>query len=183
LRDARGSARPGGLAVLAIAGLLLGCRTAAEIPRSQRARLEQHIGRLVVSIEYNRPVARGRRIFGGIVPFGEPWNPGADRATTIRFSRGVAVEGHPVPPGRYSVWIVPQAERWTLILSRAADVFHVPYPEGQDQLRVTLETRSAPHMETLAFYFPVVDGDTAELHLHWAETVLPLRLRALEHPR
>jgi hypothetical protein len=183
LRDGRGSGRPGTLAALAIAGLLLGCRTASEIPRSQRARLEQHIGRLVVSIEYNRPVARGRRLFGGIVPLGEPWNPGADRATTIRFSGEVTVEGHSIPPGRYSVWVVPRVERWTLILSRAADVFHVPYPEGQDQLRVTLGTGSAPHMETLAFYFPVVDGDSAVLHLHWGETVLPIRLRAPEHPR
>lgn len=160
------------------AGLGLGCQSSREIPKSQHARLEQDVGRVVVTIEYNRPVARGRRLFGGIVPFGEPWNPGADAASTIGFSRHVEVEGRAVPKGTYSVWFIPGTEEWTLILSRAANVFHVPYPEGRDQLRLSLGPRTGPHMETLGFYFPMVDGDSAILHLHWGETVVPIRLRA-----
>jgi hypothetical protein len=160
------------------AGVGLGCQSRQESPKSQHAKLEQHIGKLVVTIEYNRPVARGRRLFGGIVPFGEPWNPGADAASTIRFSSDVEVEGHPVPEGTYSIWAIPGAEQWTFILSRAANVFHVPYPEGRDELRLSLGAQTGPHMETLGFYFPLVDADSALLHLHWGETVLPVRLRA-----
>jgi hypothetical protein len=74
-------------------GAALRCSSSGEIPRSQHARLEQHIGPVTVMIEYNRPVARGRRLFGGIVPFEEPWNPGADAATRIRFSGDVELEG------------------------------------------------------------------------------------------
>ncbi len=136
------------------------------------------MGRLIVTIDYNRPVARGRRLFGGIVPLGEPWNPGADAASTIRFSRDVELEGRLLPQGTYSVWLVPGVEQWTFVLSRAADVFHIPYPEGKDALRVSLSSRKGPHMETLGFYFPVVDADSALLVLHWGETILPIRLKA-----
>ena len=123
-------------------------------------------------------MARGRTLFGGIVPFGEPWNPGANDATSIRFSRGVRVEGRPVRAGEYSIWMIPDTTRWTFILSRAADVFHTPYPEGQDALRIPVPPRRGPHMETLAFYFPVVDSTRAELVMHWGETVIPLRIDA-----
>jgi hypothetical protein len=173
------STRRGGI-VIAVwaAGLGFACQSSQEIPKSQHARLKQHIGRLVVTIEYNRPVARGRRLFGGIVPFGEPWNPGADAASTIGFSGDVEVEGHPVPEGTYSIWAIPGAQEWTFILSRAAHVFHVPYPEGRDELRTTIRPGTGPHMETLGWDFPMVDGDSALLQLHWGQTVLPIRLRA-----
>ncbi len=161
-----------------LGGLMLGCRQSGEIPKSQHARLEQQVGSLTVVIEYNRPVARGRQLFGGIVPYDEPWNPGADDATRIEFSRPVEVEGRPVPKGSYSIWMVPGRDRWTLILSRAARVFHVPYPQGQDQLRLSLTPLSGSHVETLAFYFPLVDADSAVLDFHWGDTVLPVRLRA-----
>lgn len=178
--DCSGAALCSGLvAVLSAVSLgLLGCRSSGDIPQSQHARLEQQVGRLVVTIDYNRPVARGRRLFGGIVPLGEPWNPGADAASTVSFSRDVELEGRPVPKGVYSIWAIPSADEWIFILSRAANVFHVPYPAGQDALRLSLRPRTAPHMETLGFYFPLVDADSALLHLHWGETVLPVRIRA-----
>jgi hypothetical protein len=72
-----------------------------------------------------------------------------------------------------------EREEWTVIFSRAHTVFHLPYPDGQDVLRVRARPTTGPHMETLGFYFPVVDGDTAVLNLHWGSTVLPLRIKAL----
>jgi hypothetical protein len=137
------------------------------------------MGRVRITIEYNRPVARGRRLFGGIVPYGVAWNPGADAASTISFSRDVTLEDQPVPRGTYSIWAVPDTSEWAFILSRAAKVFHEPYPAGQDALRLRIRPRTGPHMETLGFYFPVVDADSALLYLHWGETVVPIRLRGL----
>ncbi len=166
------------LIVLAATAAGFGCRSSTEIPKSQYARLTQHVGGSVVTIEYNRPVARGRRLFGGIVAFGEPWNPGADAASTVTLSRDTEWEGRPVPKGTYSIWVIPGADRWTFILSRAADVFHVPYPEGEDALRLSLQPRAGMHMETLSFYFPMVDADSAYLHLHWGETLVPIRIWA-----
>jgi hypothetical protein len=109
------------------------------------------------------------------VRFGEVWNPGADEATTITVSKDVRVAGQALAAGRYSLWVIP-AERgaWTLIFSRAANVFHVPYPQGQDALRVSLEPERGAFIETLAFYFPEVHANSAVLRLHWGETMLPV---------
>jgi hypothetical protein len=164
--------------ILAIALAVSGCDGGRDISKSQGARLEQRVGPVLVTIDYRRPVARGRRLFGGIVPYGKEWNPGADAASTIGFSGDVVVEDRPVSRGTYSIWAIPGPEQWTFILSRAARVFHEPYPAGQDALRVSLRPETGPHMETLGFYFPMVDADSAVLHLHWGETVLPVRLRA-----
>jgi len=157
---------------------LVGCQGTGEIRKSQAATVGQTVGHTTIEIDYRRPVARGRTLFGGIVPFGVPWNPGADQATSIRFSRDVQVEGRAVGAGAYSIWMIPDTAQWTFILSRASDVFHTPYPEGQDALRILVTPRRGAHIETLAFYFPMVDGTRAELVMHWGEAVIPLRIDA-----
>src|SRR5437870_2259693 len=94
------------------------------------------------SIRRHRPGARGRRVGGGggggIVRWQQVWHPGADSATTIQFSRDVLVQGRQLAAGRYTLWAIPDSARWTVIFSRAVDVFHRPYPgESLDVLRVT----------------------------------------------
>ncbi|HEX5387338.1 MAG TPA: DUF2911 domain-containing protein [Gemmatimonadales bacterium] len=151
-------------------------QSARAVKPSQGGAVEQTIGDTRIEIRYNRPVARGRTLFGGVVPWGKVWCPGADSATTIAFSTPVKVNGAPVAPGTYSVWAIPGPEQWSVILSRAAHVFHIPYPAGHDALRVAVAPRRGAHMETLAFYFPVVEGRTAELWLHWGTTIVPLSI-------
>jgi hypothetical protein len=144
--------------------------------KSQHGSVSQHVGNTVITIEYNRPVARGRDLFGALVPWGRVWTPGADYATTIEVSTPVQIEGQPLPAGTYSLWTEPQADRWTVIFNRVQPVFHTRYPAGQDVLRVTSTPREGMHMETLAFYFPKVDGRRAELVLHWGKTIVPLEI-------
>ncbi|MGH7569832.1 MAG: DUF2911 domain-containing protein [Gemmatimonadales bacterium] len=142
---------------------------------SQRGTVSQMIATTAVTVVYNRPSARGRRLFGGVVPYGRIWNPGADEATTLTVSKDVRVAGQPLAAGRYSLWMIPAENgSWTVIFSKAANVFHVPYPEGQDALRVQIEAQRGGFMETLAFYFPVVQRDGAVLNFHWGETVVPI---------
>jgi hypothetical protein len=148
--------------------------------RSQRAAVMQMIGPTRIEITYSRPVARGRTLFGSLVPWGRVWNPGADTATAISISAPVLVNGARLPAGAYSLWAIPGEQEWTFIFSRAHPVWHVPYRDGQDALRVRAVPERAAHMETLAFYFPAVDGLTTTLHLHWGEVVVPLRIEA-EH--
>ena len=150
------------------------------IPFSQHGTVSQRVSLTDITIEYNRPVARGRDIFGALVPWGKIWHPGADSATTISLSLPVEVAGHRVPAGRYSLWILPrEAGPWTVIFSRAAAVFHTPFPGPEhDLLRIEVAPEYGPHMETMAFYFPVVDRDRAVLRFHWAEVVLPLHIVA-----
>jgi hypothetical protein len=144
------------------------------IKPSQHATVSQMVAHTNITIVYNRPTARGRQLFGKLVPWGLPWCPGADSATTITVSRDVRVNDATLRAGTYSVWAIPDSARWTIIFSRAAPVFHVPYPEGKDALRISATPRAGPHMETLAFYFPAVDSTRAELDLHWGETIVPI---------
>ncbi len=167
----------------ALAALLLVPRMAlgAQAPKSQHAIVTQLVGAAQVTIVYNRPSARGRTLFGrgGVVPWGKVWCPGADTATTIALSRDMVVGGQPLAAGQYSIWAIPGPDEWTLIFSRAADVFHIPYPgEAQDALRLTVKPQAGggPFMESLAFYFPAADRDRALLNLHWGETIVQVPL-------
>jgi hypothetical protein len=145
-------------------------------PASQRASVMQQVAAATITIDYSRPVARGRKLFGTLVPYGKPWCPGADKATKFTTSRSVQVNGMTIDKGSYSIWAIPEPDTWTIIFSRKADTWHEPYPDGEDYTRVTATPREGPHMEALAYYFPVVDGRGAELDLQWGRVVVPLQI-------
>jgi hypothetical protein len=162
-----------GLAFVAGTSLL----NAQAPPRpSQHGSVTQQVANTRITVEYNRPVARGRALFGTLVPWGRVWCPGADNCTTIELSTSVQVNGKELAAGTYSLWAEPQADRWTIIFNRAHPVFHTRHTPDSDVLRVEATPREGAHMETLAFYFPVVDGHRAELVLHWGTVVVPLAL-------
>jgi hypothetical protein len=154
------------------------------IPSSQAGSVSQTVAFTEITVTYNRPVARGRVLFPDVVRWGRTWNPGADSATRIHFTRDVEVEGRAVRAGEYSIWMVPrETGPWVVILSRAAHVFHTPYPgEEHDALRIEVAPVRGAHMETLAFYFPEVNREEAVLRMHWGSLVLPLRIRATARP-
>lgn len=149
-------------------------------PFSQRGSVSQSVAFTEIAISYGRPVARGRVLFSQLVPWDRVWHPGADSASRISFSHDVLIEGRDVAAGQYSIWLIPHENApWTFILSRAANVFHMPYPgDSLDVLRVEIMPEQGAHMETLAFYFPVVVRDEAVLRVHWGRTVLPIRIKA-----
>lgn len=149
----------------------------AQPPASQHGTVTQEINTTTVTITYDRPVARGRVLFGeeGIVASDALWTPGANRATTLELDRAARVAGVDLPAGRYSVWLIPRAADWTFIVNRVWDTHHAIHPgEADDVLRVTIAPERASHMETLAFYFPVVGPYSATLRMHWGEVVIPI---------
>ena len=163
-----------------IIALLVAISAMAQTPPkprpSQHGSVTQQIADTKITIEYNRPVARGRELFGKLVPYGRIWNPGADQATTIAVSTEIKVNGQSLAAGTYSLWADPNPDQWTIIFSKAQPVFHIPYPAGRDALRITAAPRKGEHMETLAFYFPAVDGRHGELVLHWGTVVVPIAI-------
>jgi len=161
------------------------CR-AQGYPFSQRGRVDQTVAFTDISVVYGRPVARGRVLFGdsALVKWDAIWHPGADSATRVTFSHDVKLEGRDVKAGEYTIWLIPRANKpWTFILSRAAHVFHIPYPgESSDVLRVDVTPERGGHMETLAIYFPNVLRDEAVMRIHWGETIIPVRIKAPYRP-
>lgn len=164
-------------AALSLASAL--CAQEARRPRrSQQAAVVQMLGATRVEVRYSRPSARGRELFGALVPWGREWTPGADTATNVTFSAAVRVNGQPLAAGTYSLWAIPGETRWTIIFSRAHPVWHLPYPKGEDVLRVDTTPRASSHMELLTFYFPDVDAYEGELVMHWGTTVVPIEIDA-----
>ena len=154
-----------------------------QYPRSQHGTVTQHIQGTEVTISYNRPVARGRELFGTLVRWGRMWHPGADSVSTISFSNDVLIEGHRLAAGRYSLWTIPEEppKQWTVIFNKGIGGWHTNYPgESQDALRVTVATEAGPHFETLTYYFPIVDADSAMLRLQWGTTVVPLKIKVTQ---
>ena len=148
-----------------------------DVKPSQSGAVRQEIATTSLTITYDRPVARGRELFGGIVPFGDIWNPGANDATAIELSRDVTINGNALAAGKYSLWAIPDPNRWTIIFNSQADVYHTPYPgEETDALRFMASPRLGEHMETMAFYFSAVEKKTAELRLHWGDTFIPFEI-------
>jgi hypothetical protein len=145
--------------------------------KSQRAAVMQMVGETKIEILYSRPVARGRELFGALVPWDRVWNPGADTATQITLSADVRVNGRRLAAGTYSVWAIPRNDVWTVIFSRAAPVWHIPYPgEDKDVLRLDVRPQTGSHVETLTYAFPVVDGWKAVLQLQWGTMIVPLEI-------
>lgn len=162
------------VAVVAAGGLAYQHFRAREPRKSQPASVTQIIGVTRLEIRYNRPSARERALFGGIVPYGQVWDPGADEATTFATSGPVTLGGQPLPEGTYSVWAIPDSSEWTVILSKASHVFHIPYPEGRDALRFRVKPAVGPYVETLLFSFPQADATHALLVLQWGTTTIEI---------
>ena len=151
------------------------------VPPSQYATVSQAVAWSLLDVEYRRPVARGRELFGELVPWDEAWTPAADSAAVFTTTAPLLVADQPLDAGSYSVWLVPRdSGAWTLILSSAARVFHAPYPGASaDALRVDLTPTTGEHVESVQFSFPWAEGQRTELHLRWGTTVLaiPIQVR------
>ena len=153
-----------------------GARVAeAQIRASELASVSQVIDGTRLTVEYSRPRMRGRAAVFGVpraVTWGEVWTPGANWATTLDVSRDVRLNGHPVPKGKYSVWMVvrPSGD-WTAILDPRAHRFHEDRPDSTAaQIRFAVHADSAPPTDVLTWSFPVVRPTGATLVLQWATT-------------
>jgi len=169
-------------ALLVLLPIAVPGKVSAQSLASPLGTVSQKIDSTVITVEYYRPSARGRAIFGGLVKWGEVWTPGANWATTLEVTHDVRIEGQTLPRGKYSVWMIPamKADSWTVVLNRTARRFHVIRPDKKDnELRIRAPADSAPHLEMLTFSFPVVTHTGATLAFQWAGTVVPMRLEIL----
>ena len=174
---ARARARPSvAVAVLLVVSVAAG-PAAAQVRASERARISQTVDGTTITIDYARPRMRGRRpIFGGLVHWGEVWTPGANMATTLETDRDIAIDGHQVPRGEYSVWLVVAREGpWTLVLDPDAGRFHTNRPrEAPGQIRFPVAAQAAPETEVLTWSFPEISASGTTAVMHWADRAVRL---------
>ncbi len=153
--------------------LLLGEFASAQIPSlSPPGRLQQTVGNTEVTITYERPLARGRTIFGGLVPWGKTWRTGAGYCTKISFSQPVRVGGQSVAAGKYALLTIPNPEEWIVILNSDTTLYSArDHDPGRDVIRTRVRpVTTSRHYEALTFDLDLVAGDNARLYLSWANT-------------
>jgi len=124
-----------------------------------------------ISVSYSSPRMHGRKIFGGLVPFGEVWRAGADDATSLVPSADVVMGGKNVPAGRYTIFILPTAAKWTLIISKQFGEFGIPYPgEQYDFARVEMKvSKLAAPLENFTISFDQAAA-SCTMTLDWETT-------------
>jgi hypothetical protein len=175
--------RPIERTLFCLAGALAAFPAAAaadlELPReSPPSRLSQQVGLTDISVDYVSPAVRGRKIWGGLVPYGRPWTFGSTQAPRLRFGRDVTIGDKLVPAGTYALFAIPDKADWTLILDKNADQpgagrDHRPELEVA---RVRVRPKATSAREHLTFLFASFSDDDAALQIEWdkLQVVLPI---------
>jgi hypothetical protein len=148
------------------------------VPGAAQSRISPHeqtsgvIDGARITVTYGRPSMRGRTIFGALVPFDRVWCPGADEATVLDSDKPIKLDTLQVPAGPHTIWILPTANQWTLIVSKEPSGFHTQYHPEADLGRVTLRKDSInPPVEKLTFAIsPNRSGPGGSLAMQWERT-------------
>jgi len=124
-----------------------------------------------INIEYYAPSMHGRKVMGGLVPFGVVWCTGANWATKITTQANLEMGGLKVPAGSYSIWTLPNQNAWTLIINKQIGQFHLNYDSSQDfgRTKMNLKTLAAP-VETFKIELRSDGGNKGTLALLWETT-------------
>jgi hypothetical protein len=141
------------------------------------------IGGGTMKLCYSRPSARGRKIMGGVVPFDQPWRLGANEATSINVPVPAEIAGVRVEPGSYTLYAIPGASIWQIVVNRDVKRWGVPIDNevrGRDvgAGRVTPEPLSGP-VETLTLKFAPAAANATELVLEWEKTRVRIPIRRI----
>jgi len=164
------------------------------VPASLGATVTQKLGTdAVITIDYSRPGVKGRKIWGGLVPYGMapgnqysknkpfPWRAGDNENTTFETNKDVLIEGKPLPAGKYGLHMIPGEKEWIIIFSKKNDAWgSFAYDQADDALRVTVTPVAAPHEEWLMFGFDDLANASATAYLHWEQLRVPFKI-ALPH--
>lgn len=148
------------------------------LPRqSQHALITQRIGITDITINYHRPLANGRQIWGKVVPYGQVWRAGANENTTITFSDPVTIEGQALDKGTYGLHMIPGENQWTVIFSKDSAAWgSFSYKQDADALRVTVKPQTAELHDALAYDFDDLKPDSAAVTLRWDKVAVPFKV-------
>lgn len=172
------------VAALMFAGLFVGATTmqaqsaVLNLPRaSQHARVTQRIGITDITIDYHRPLVKGRQVFGGLQAYGTVWRAGANENTTIEFTDPVTIEGKPLPKGVYGLHMIPGEGSWVVIFSKNATSWgSFTYDKSEDALRVDVKPQTIQSQESLSYDFDNPEANSAVVIMRWEKVAVPFKV-------
>ncbi len=143
-------------------------------PVSQKQEIAQTIGDTTIKIVYHRPTVQGRKIWDGLVPYGEVWRSGANAATLFEVSKDVTINGKALPAGKYSLHTIPTATDWTVILNKDDGQWgSFSYDSAKDAVRATSTPVKGTFNEAVTFSFVNPKADSVDVHLAWENLAVP----------
>jgi hypothetical protein len=123
-----------------------------------------------IQVAYSSPRAKGRKIYGGLVPYGQVWRTGANEATTFVNDVDVTIGGNTIPAGNYTLFTIPDQNKWTLIISKKTGEWGIPYPEGNDLLRTDMSvSKTSGPVENFTISFHEM-GNGCHMYVDWENT-------------
>jgi hypothetical protein len=134
-----------------------------------------------ITVHYNAPSMRCRKIFGGLVPYDKVWRTGANPATTFVTAVDLKIGTLDVPAGSYTLFTLPETapSSWILIVSNKTGEWGIPYPEGSDLGRTEMKVKTlATPQEVMSITFEDVKDKTTELHIRWETTDAYVKITA-----
>ena len=154
---------------------------AVKAPLSPPAKAEATLPGAAITIDYSAPSMRGRTIFGGLVPYGEVWRTGANAATTLNTSGNLQIGTLNVPAGTYTLYSLPTASGWTLIVNKQTKQWGTVYDKAQDLGRAPMAVGSnAAPVEKMVIDFEKTAGDSTQLHVKWADVDASVQVSAVK---
>ncbi len=186
MRQKRGARIGRGTAIVAlvIAGFLMTATEASgqsamlSLPDlSPHERVLERVGITDITIDYHRPLTRGRRIFGGLLPYGKVWRAGADQNTTIEFTDPVTINGRPLAKGIYGVHMIPGENSWVIVFSKSSTSWgSFTYDQAEDALRVNVAPQTAEYQEALSYAFSHPQADSIVVTMRWEKVAVPFTI-------
>jgi hypothetical protein len=124
-----------------------------------------------IKVDYSSPRAKGRKIFGDLVPYGEVWRTGANEATSFVTDANLSAGGKDIPAGNYTIFTVPTADKWTLIINKKTGEWGIPYKYESDELaRVDMNvSKTSSPVENFTIAFDQ-KGNTCTMRVEWENT-------------
>lgn len=161
--------------IVTVIGLSLLFTVAAPAQRgkftSPSATVKQTIGGAEFKVDYYAPSMHGRKVMGGLVPYGEVWCTGANIATGFTVGADIRMGNLKVPRGEYSIWTLPNEKEWTVIINKETGQFHLNYNAGLDLGRTKMNLKTMPEaVETFRVELRDDGGNKGTLALIWEKT-------------
>lgn len=167
------------LAVSVFTAVSLNAQVKAPQP-SPSANIIQTVGLTEVKIDYSRPGVKDRTIFGDLVPFGEVWRTGANKAVQFSIDTDIKIEGKDVKKGKYALFTVPNKDSWDVILYEETEIWGTPEPwvDSLEAARVTVKTKALNEsVETFTISIDnILDGNSANLNISWEKTMVTVKI-------
>ena len=149
---------------------------------SPTATITQKVGVSNISVEYSRPGAKEREIFGGLVSYGKMWRTGANKATKITFNENCVFGGAKVKKGSYSLFTIPGEKEWTVVLNKNTELWGVDEYDEKNQVCsiVSKAIETKDFTESFTIDFGTFQSFSAIMSLKWANTKIDIKIESLE---